>query len=220
MRAATDMHDKMIERIVRAPQNLFFDTHPNSIIMKRLTEDLGTLEHNMADEFVNVLGNIQNMMSVIAVVYLANWKILCIFPLMVAVSSSLYYFMMPAHKTICHILGVTDQPINNHRNESIQGNSTIRAFKKEGMFINKNNELVDKNTLAHKTSIAIWVWFGLANAMNVLCISALSIITMIFFKTPNGDAIWKAMTLNKVWELHGGLWGLLHQSGSIDRRMV
>jgi ABC-type multidrug transport system fused ATPase/permease subunit len=106
--------------------------------------------------------------------------------------------MMPAHKTICNILGVTDRPINNHRNESIQGNSTIRAFKKENIFIAHNTELVDKNTLAHKTSIAIWVWFGLANAMNVICISTLSVIIMIFFKT-DGNSVWKAMTLNKIW---------------------
>lgn len=184
MNACTTMHDKMIHRIIRAPINLFFDTHSNSVIMKRLTDDLGTLEHNMADEFVNVLGNFQNMLSVLAVVYMANWKILCIFPFMVAISGSLYYYMMPAHKTICNILGVTDHPIHNHMGQTIQGNSTIRAFNKEGEFISKNNELINKNNLAHRTSMAIWIWFGLANAMNVLMVSTVSVIIMIFYKTP------------------------------------
>jgi len=31
--AATKMHDGMIKRICNAPQNLFFDTHPNQLIM-------------------------------------------------------------------------------------------------------------------------------------------------------------------------------------------
>lgn len=55
MRAATDMHDGMIQRIVRAPQNLFFDTHSNASVMKRLSEDLGTLEHHMAEAFVDAV---------------------------------------------------------------------------------------------------------------------------------------------------------------------
>jgi ABC-type multidrug transport system fused ATPase/permease subunit len=55
MRAATDMHDGMIQRIVRAPQNLFFDTHSNASVMKRLSEDLGTLENHMADAFVDAV---------------------------------------------------------------------------------------------------------------------------------------------------------------------
>jgi ABC-type multidrug transport system fused ATPase/permease subunit len=58
MRAATDMHDGMIQRIVRAPQNLFFDTHSNASVMKRLSEDLGTLENHMADAFVNAVQSI------------------------------------------------------------------------------------------------------------------------------------------------------------------
>jgi len=58
MRAATDMHDAMIQRIVRAPQNLFFDTHSNASVMKRLSEDLGTLEHHMAEAFVDAVQSV------------------------------------------------------------------------------------------------------------------------------------------------------------------
>ena len=55
-KAATEMHDGMIAKIVRAPQNLFFDTHSNASIMKRLTEDLGTLENHMAEQFIETVG--------------------------------------------------------------------------------------------------------------------------------------------------------------------
>lgn len=55
-KAATEMHDGMIAKIVRAPQNLFFDTHSNASIMKRLSEDLGTLENHMAEQFVETVG--------------------------------------------------------------------------------------------------------------------------------------------------------------------
>ena len=82
------------------------------------------------------------MVSVIYVVYKANWKILCFFPIMVIISGSLYYFMVPAHKTINNIRDVTNNPIHNHRNESIQGNSNrthVIATKAKNMIFATTN---------------------------------------------------------------------------------
>jgi hypothetical protein len=59
------------------------------------------------------------MVSVIWIIYQANWKLLLVFPPMAAVSATMYYVMMPAHKSICALLGKTDKPIGNLRNETI-----------------------------------------------------------------------------------------------------
>jgi ABC-type multidrug transport system fused ATPase/permease subunit len=44
---------------------------------------------------------------------------------------------------------------------------------------------------------------------------------MLFQPTSTGsDAIWKTMVLQRIWDLHGNLWGLLHKTSDIERRMV
>ena len=143
------------------------------------------------------------------------------FPVMAAVSCTLYMIMMPAHKSICSLLGQTDKPIGNLRNESIQGNSTIRAFKKEKLFMNLNSQLLDSDILVHRTSMAIWMWFGNSNCFNVQALSFISCTIMLFHGSADStDAIWKSMVLQRIWDLHHSLWGLLHQTSGIERRMV
>jgi len=143
------------------------------------------------------------------------------FPVMAAVSCTLYMVMMPAHKSICSLLGQTDKPIGNLRNESIQGNSTIRAFKKEKLFMNLNSQLLDSDILVHRTSMAIWMWFGNSNCFNVQALSFISCTIMLFHGSADGgDAIWKSMVLQRIWDLHHSLWGLLHETSGIERRMV
>lgn len=189
--------------------------------MKRLTADLGTLEHHMADQFINIVHNFQNMFSIIWIIYHANWRILLVFPFIAGVSGTLYFFMMPAHKSICNLLGQTDKPIGNLRNESIQGNSTIRAFKKEKLFMGLNTKLLDNDILVHKTSMAIWMWFGNSNCFNMQALSFISCTIMLFYKGSSGtDTIWRSMVLQRIWDLHGSLWGLLHQVNDLERRMV
>jgi len=142
---------------------------------------------------------------------------------MAAVSCTLYMIMMPAHKSICSLLGKTDKPIGNLRNETIQGNSTIRAFKKEKLFMNLNSQLLDSDILVHRTSMAIWMWFGNSNCFNVQALSFISCTIMLFHNPTDAsstNAIWKSMVLQRIWDLHGCLWGLLHQTSNIERRMV
>ena len=136
------------------------------------------------------------MFSVIWIIYQANWRILLVFPFMAAVSVTLFYFMAPAHKSICSLLGQTDRPIGNLRNESIQGNSTIRAFKKEKQFMGLNTKLLDNDILVHKTSMAIWMWFGNTNCFNMQALSFISVTIMLFYKSESGsNAIWRSMLL-------------------------
>lgn len=39
------VHQDVVDRIMKAPVNLFFDVTPNGSIMRRFTEDMGTIEN-------------------------------------------------------------------------------------------------------------------------------------------------------------------------------
>lgn len=40
-----NVHDDVVNRIMCAPVNLFFDVTPNGSIMKRFTDDMNVIEH-------------------------------------------------------------------------------------------------------------------------------------------------------------------------------
>jgi len=90
-----------------------------------------SFENNMAREFVELLSIIFNMISVICVIYMANPYILLVIPVLFTISGVFFYYMVPAHKTICHLLDNSNKPVHIIRDESINGNSTIRALGKE-----------------------------------------------------------------------------------------
>jgi len=90
--------------------------------------------------------------------------------------------------------------------------------------MNLNAQLLDSDILVHRTSMAIWMWFGNSNCFNVQALSFISCTIMLFHSSSatqgSADAIWKSMVLQRIWDLHHCLWGLLHQSSDIERRMV
>jgi ABC-type multidrug transport system fused ATPase/permease subunit len=90
--------------------------------------------------------------------------------------------------------------------------------------MNLNAQLLDSDILFHRTSMAIWMWFGNSNCFNVQALSFISCTIMLFHSSSatqgSADAIWKSMVLQRIWDLHHCLWGLLHQSSDIERRMV
>ena len=90
-----------------------------------------SFENHMAREFVELLSIIFNMISVICVIYMANPYILLVIPVLFTISGVFFYYMVPAHKTICHLLDNSNKPVHIIRDESINGNSTIRALGKE-----------------------------------------------------------------------------------------
>jgi ABC-type multidrug transport system fused ATPase/permease subunit len=71
------MHDSMLERVINAPVNLFFDTHRKDKIQERFTSDLGTLEHNFIGDITHTLYYHISMFIMISQV---EWKVVLVYP--------------------------------------------------------------------------------------------------------------------------------------------
>jgi ABC-type bacteriocin/lantibiotic exporter with double-glycine peptidase domain len=89
------------------------------------------------------------MVSVLVVISRTNYYVIGSFPFVVAICWYLFSYAVRAYKESMRIETITKSPLLNFINESFTGASTIRAFRKEGAFIEKTYEILDKNILAN-----------------------------------------------------------------------
>lgn len=151
----------MISKVLNAPINLFFDVTPTGTILNRFSKDLTVLDEQIFYKFHELNLVLGLLMTTILLVILANWLILLFLPFILFVCYSLFQKFVPAYRQCTRIESITKSPILNQLNESLSGNSTIRAFGKQSHFINNNNSLLNNNILSNQITIASWCWYEL-----------------------------------------------------------
>lgn len=142
------LHEDMADRVLKAPVNLYFDTTPLGRILNRFSKDLSVIESNLVFEIGTGYVNFYNLLSVFGVAaFVVPW-ILLVMPFVLMITVWLYRHSIAATKETARIESVTRSPLLSYLSETINGNSTIRAFGKQKMFIEQNYRLLNKNILA------------------------------------------------------------------------
>lgn len=112
----------MIERIFKAPVNLYFDTTPLGRVLNRFSKDLSVIETSMIFEIGTGYVNFYNLLSVFGVAgFVVPW-ILCIVPLVLLITIWLYRSSIAATKETTRIENVTRSPLLSYLSETINGN--------------------------------------------------------------------------------------------------
>ena len=121
----------MIERILAAPINLYFDTTPIGRIINRFTKDLQPVEVAMIYLLGTVYQNIYNLLAVIFMAVIVVPWIALFFPFVLLVLISLYKHSIAATKEVKRVESVTKSPLLSFQQEILSGSSTIRAYDKK-----------------------------------------------------------------------------------------
>jgi len=66
-----------------------------------------------------------------------------------------------SYKEMHRILKVSYTPIHSHYTETMNGNSTIRAFRSDKYAIDKNLELYNERNLAMDMSVSCLIWYSI-----------------------------------------------------------
>jgi ABC-type multidrug transport system fused ATPase/permease subunit len=144
--AGKKIHREMLQHVLNAPINLFFDVTPTGLIVNRFSKDISTIEGIfMTIMWIHVCA--YQVISIIVVIILANWYLLLIFPFMLYYLVKIYKFTIGSYCELNRLNSVTKTPILSHLGESISGNSTIRAFGKQKQFLEINYKDINNNIL-------------------------------------------------------------------------
>ena len=129
LRASSQMHDRVFLRVLRAPMS-FFDTTPNGRIVNRFSKDLDEVDSQLPFSLNLVLQNILRIfisLGIIASIF--PWFLIAVVPL-AAIFLALNYYFRRAVRELKRLDGTTRSPVFSHVTATVQGLSTLHAFKK------------------------------------------------------------------------------------------
>ena len=148
LRASSNMHRQMLERILKSPI-IFFDSTPVGRIMNRCAADISLCDNTLPDsinELINLCLDFVGTVVVILTVIPAFGAIILPVSIIFFVFGWLY---VRTARQLRRIVSISRSPIYSHFSESLEGVSIIRAFDKEERFVEECEKRIDFN---HKCS--------------------------------------------------------------------
>jgi ABC-type multidrug transport system fused ATPase/permease subunit len=103
---------------------------------------------------------------------------------MICYFSVMQRYYLASAKELMRINGTTKSTLANHLSESIAGAITIRAFKEEDRFFDKNSDLVDKNAIPYFYNFAATEW--LIQRLEMMSAVVLSFSAFLMVLLPPG----------------------------------
>ncbi|XP_023271735.1 multidrug resistance-associated protein 4-like [Seriola lalandi dorsalis] len=157
--SAQTLHNSMFNAILRTPVH-FFDINPIGRILNRFSKDIGYLDSLLPWTFVDFIQVFLQVIGVIAVAaVIIPWILIPVVPLLVVFLILRCYFLQTS-RDIKRLESTTRSPVFSHLSSSLQGLSTIRAFKVQQRFQQMFDEFQDLHSEAWFLFLTTSRWFA------------------------------------------------------------
>ena len=158
VRLGRTVHKDMIERLIKAPINLFHETVPRGQIYNRLSKDLDHMNFSMW-----ALGDLlTSLLSVIGSFILCgiyDTYSLLYMPVVFIVGYFVTTFYLSGSRPLTRIASISRSPILNVISETLPGNPTIRAFQDETFYKEKYYDKINNSLNINLISRGTSIWF-------------------------------------------------------------
>ncbi|GLV41664.1 uncharacterized protein CBL_06893 [Carabus blaptoides fortunei] len=218
MRASRHLHDNMFTSLTRATMR-FFNTNTSGRILNRFSKDMGAIDEQLPSAMIDVLQIGLQLIGIIVVVGVVNpWLLIPT----VGVGFVFYFlriFYLSTSRSVKRLEGVTRSPVFGHLNASLQGLTTIRAFKAQAILEQEFDNHQDLHSSAWFLFIASSRAFGFW--LDLVCIIYIAMVTLSFlvlggeqFGGNVGLAITQSIALTGMFQ-----WGM-RQSTELENQMT
>lgn len=218
-RGTRRLHEQMVDKVINAPVNTFYDVTPLGRLLNRFSKDLSVIESTLVFEIGTGYVNFYNLFSVFGIaVFVVPW-ILLIFPCVLVITVYLYRSSIAATKETSRIESVTRSPLLSFLSESINGQATIRAFDKSQDFIDQNYKLLNRNILATQWQNAVPLWFAIRiDLVSIATMCAIGSFCVLFRE--KGNPVMLAMLLSYSVVLQQYVISTIRMMMQVEARMV
>ena len=130
----------MLSRVLKAPVNLYFDKTPIGRILNKFSKDLNQVESGFSYEVGGIFAMTFTLMYSVVAGIIALPYIASMLPIIALISYLIVRKSRNGIKESVCLVSTTKSPLLSHLGETINGCSTLRAFKSTEEFIeiNKN----------------------------------------------------------------------------------
>ncbi|XP_025194322.1 probable multidrug resistance-associated protein lethal(2)03659 isoform X2 [Melanaphis sacchari] len=193
-KASINLHNQMFHSLIRTTM-FFFNTNSSGKIMNRFSKDLGAVDEILPEVFLDTLQVFMLIFGTVFIVGVINIYLLIptfIVGIIIYKLRNYYFYTLLSVKKL---EAATRSPVIAHMNTSLQGLTTIRAYKAEHILTQE----FDKHQDLHSSASHIYSYLkrGLGFRMDNVCILYLCIILFSFFTVGNniyGGSVGLALT--------------------------
>ncbi|XP_041074965.1 ATP-binding cassette sub-family C member 8-like isoform X2 [Polyodon spathula] len=147
LKVAKELHHSLLNKIILAPMRLF-ETTPLGSILNRFSADTNTIDQHIPATLECLSRSTLLCASALAVIsYVTPVFLVVLVPLAVACYFIQKYFRV-ASRDLQQLDDSTQLPLLSHFSETVEGLTTIRAFRYEAKFKQKLLEYTDANNIA------------------------------------------------------------------------
>ena len=173
------LHTDMIDKLVKAPINIFHETVPRGQIYNRLSKDLDGLQFS-----IYMIGNaLVGVLSVLGSVILCSFYdlySLLFIPFLSLMGYLLTSYYLNGSRQLSRLEAVSRSPLLNTISETIPGINTIRAFDKTAYYKSKYFDQVNTCLKISMNSSGIYYWFSQQyDFLSLLFLAYLVIATLL-----------------------------------------
>nr|XP_037855553.1 ATP-binding cassette sub-family C member 8 isoform X3 [Chlorocebus sabaeus] len=178
LKVAKRLHRSLLNRIILAPMR-FFETTPLGSILNRFSSDCNTIDQHIPSTLECLSRSTLLCVSALAVIsYVTPVFLVALLPLAVVCYFIQKYFRV-ASRDLQQLDDTTQLPLLSHFAETVEGLTTIRAFRYEARFQQKLLEYTDSNNIASLFLTAANRWLEVRMEYIGACVVLIAAVTSI-----------------------------------------
>ncbi|KAM6272176.1 ATP-binding cassette sub-family C member 10 isoform 3-T4 [Spheniscus humboldti] len=220
IRAATVIHNRLLQRALKATVT-FFDTTPTGRILNRFSSDLYCVDDSLPFILNILLANMYGLLGMLVIItYGLPWIGLVLLPL-AALYFSIQRYYRCTSRELKRLYSVTLSPIYTHFSETLSGLSSIRAMRATQRFELENQLRLEQNQRCLFASNTAMQWLDIRLQMiGVAVVTAIAGIAIIQHQKQLGNPGLVGLALSYALSVTNLLSGLISSFTLTETTMV
>ncbi|KYM96883.1 PREDICTED: multidrug resistance-associated protein 7 [Cyphomyrmex costatus] len=218
--AAVTMHKQLLKIVMRA-RTMFFDIQPVGRIINRFSSDTYTIDDTLPFITNILLAHLFGLVATIIVTaYGLPWIFLILAPLI-----PIYHWIQNHYRLtsreVKRLSSITLSPLYAHFNETLNGLTSIRAFRTVPRFKQENELLLEASQKTQFASIASGQWLALRlQLIGVALLAGVSVMAVLQHQYNIADPGLIGLAITYALSVTGLLSGVVNSFTETEREMI
>lgn len=180
LRVSRILHDKMLWNLMHAPMT-FFDSTPLGKLINRFTGDIGTLDNQFPGMLYYTVRSMMNVVVGIATVILGAPMVVVVIVPLAWLGNYFRQIYVPSSRKVSRMASASNSPILSQIEESLKGQSILRAYGRTAQFIDvyeqRVNYWIELSFL--RMNLQQWLGFRIQAMTSALMLAAAMSVTIL-----------------------------------------
>ncbi|XP_068583608.1 LOW QUALITY PROTEIN: ATP-binding cassette sub-family C member 10 [Cebidichthys violaceus] len=218
--AATAIHDRLLDRVLKATVS-FFDTTPMGRILNRFSSDLYTVDDSLPFILNILLANVFGLLGTLVVIsYGLPWVLALLLPLALVYHGTQRFYRHTSRE-LKRLCSITLSPVYSHFSETLTGLGTIRASGSSARFEEELARRLEQNQRCLFLSNAATQWLSIRlQLIGVAVVTGLGVLAVVQHQYDSVDPGLVGLSLSYALSITLLLCGLIFSFTQTEMQLV